>query len=47
VEIVYHPHPVLKKRAAPITEVDDTVRRNAREMADLMFASRGIGLAGN
>jgi len=47
VEIVYHPHPDLKKRAAPITEIDDTVRENARRMADLMFAARGIGLAGN
>lgn len=46
-EIVYHPHPTLRKRAAPIAEIDDSVRQKAREMIDLMFEARGIGLAGN
>lgn len=46
-EIVYHPHPDLRKRAAPITEVTDTIRARAAEMVELMFDARGIGLAAN
>jgi peptide deformylase len=47
VEIVLHPHPDLRKRALPIGEVDSAVREAASEMVELMFAARGIGLAGN
>ena len=46
-EIVYHPHPALRKRAAPIEEIDQEVRQNAGKMVDLMFEGRGIGLAAN
>jgi len=46
-EIVHHPHPALRRRAAPIAEIDDDVRQKAGEMIDLMFEARGIGLAGN
>ncbi|MBN2492154.1 MAG: peptide deformylase [Planctomycetes bacterium] len=46
-EIVLHPHPDLRRRARPVDKIGDAVRQTAREMADLMFAARGIGLAGN
>ena len=46
-EIVYHPHPDLRKRAAPIAEVSAEIRRRAAEMIELMFAARGVGLAAN
>lgn len=45
VQIVYHPDPVLRRRALPIASIDDAVRDRAREMIALMHEARGIGLA--
>lgn len=44
-ELVYHPDPVLRKRAKPIATIDDRVRRRAERMVEVMFEARGIGLA--
>jgi peptide deformylase len=43
--IIHYPDPRLKETATPIETVDETVRALAAKMVDLMFASRGVGLA--
>ncbi len=44
-EILHYPDPRLYTVAAPVAEVDDTIRRLIRDMADTMYAAPGIGLA--
>jgi peptide deformylase len=46
-EIVQYPHPALRWVSKPVREVNDEIRRIAREMLDLMYAAKGIGLAAN
>ncbi len=43
--ICTYPDPVLAKKAAPIKDIDDEVRRLADDMARTMYANDGIGLA--
>ena len=43
--ILHYPDPKLKKRAEPVTEVDESIRRLAADMAETMYAAPGIGLA--
>lgn len=43
--ILHYPDPRLKKRAEPVTEVDESIRRLAADMAETMYAAPGIGLA--
>ncbi len=43
--IVIYGAPVLRQKAAPISEVDDSVRTLAEDMIETMFAAEGIGLA--
>lgn len=43
--ILRFPDPRLKKVAAPIRDVDDSIRRLARDMAETMYEAPGIGLA--
>ncbi len=38
-------HPTLKRRAAPVVHVDDSVRGLIADLFDTMRAERGIGLA--
>jgi len=44
-KIRVYPDPVLKKVALPIEDIDDPVVNLAREMAGVMYAAPGIGLA--
>jgi peptide deformylase len=44
-EIVIWPDPVLKKIAAPVNRVDDSIRRLLDDMAETMYAADGVGLA--
>jgi peptide deformylase len=46
-QIVQYPHPALRWVSKPVREVNDAIRRIAREMLDLMYAAKGIGLAAN
>jgi peptide deformylase len=39
--------PVLRQRAAPVTAVDDEVRRLVDDLCDTMRAAKGVGLAAN
>jgi len=43
--ILRFPDPRLRKIAAPVTNVDDGIRRLAADMAETMYEAPGIGLA--
>jgi peptide deformylase len=45
--IVPYPHPALLYESRPVTEINDELRANIRQMFDLMYEARGIGLAAN
>jgi peptide deformylase len=45
--IVPFPHPALRYKSRPVERIDDTLRAQVREMFELMYAARGIGLAAN
>lgn len=44
-EIVLYPDPRLRAKNAPIEEFDDELKQLAREMLDLMYETKGVGLA--
>ena len=44
-EILHHPDPRLRKKAAPVAHVDDTIRHIVESMFETMYANQGIGLA--
>ena len=43
--ILQYPDPRLHAVAAPVTRVDDKIRRLIKDMADTMYAAPGVGLA--
>lgn len=43
--ILRYPDPRLYKKAAPVTEVNEDIRRLVADMAETMYAAPGIGLA--
>ncbi len=45
--IVPYSHPALRFESSPVRQIDDTLRAQIREMFDLMYEHRGIGLAAN
>ena len=44
-EILKYPHPVLARKAAPVTEITPEIRQLAADMAEAMYANQGVGLA--
>jgi peptide deformylase len=46
-QIVTYPHPTLRHKSKPIKRVDAELRQIVREMFELMYQNRGIGLAAN
>ena len=44
-QILRYPDPRLHKKAAPVAQVDEKIRRLAADMAETMYAAPGIGLA--
>jgi peptide deformylase len=46
-KIVQYPHPTLRYKSKPIIRVDRQLKSIVREMFDLMYQARGIGLAAN
>ncbi len=44
-DILIYPDPRLREQAAPVTRVDDGVRRLVDDMLETMYEARGIGLA--
>ena len=45
--IVKYPHPALRYASRPVDRIDDALRAVVREMFDLMYEARGVGLAAN
>ena len=45
--IVKYPHPALRYASRPVGQIDDELRAVVREMFDLMYEARGVGLAAN
>jgi peptide deformylase len=43
--ILTYPDPELKKKSAPVTIINDSVRQLARDMAETMYDAPGVGLA--
>ena len=43
--ILEYPDPRLRKKAAPVTVVDDALRQLADDMLATMYAAKGVGLA--
>jgi len=46
-KIVVYPHPALRRKCRPLTSIDKKVHSQVREMFDLMYEARGLGLAAN
>ena len=46
-KIIQYPHPALRFPSRPLTTIDDKVRRQACQMLELMYESKGLGLASN
>ena len=46
-QIITYPHPTLRHKSLPVKRVDAELRQMVAEMFELMYASRGIGLAAN
>ena len=44
-EILHFPHPRLRLKALPVTQVDDQVRKMVKDMLETMYQAPGIGLA--
>ena len=45
--IIQYPHPTLRHVSKPLRRVDAELHRIVREMFELMYAAKGIGLAAN
>jgi peptide deformylase len=45
-KIVLYPHPSLRHKAVPISGISKQTETYAREMLDLMYEGKGLGLAG-
>jgi len=43
--LVLYPDPILKKRAAPVAQVDEALRARVREMFAILYEEKGVGLA--
>ena len=46
-QIVQYPHPTLRRKSKPVKRVDAALRDAVRRMFELMYATRGVGLAAN
>lgn len=46
-QIIWHPHPTLRRKSLSLTRVDAELKRIAERMFELMYSSNGIGLAAN
>ncbi len=44
--VIHYPDPRLREACSPVARVDDDLRALVDRMFELMFASRGVGLAG-
>lgn len=45
--VLTYPDPFLKKKTEPVTSFDENLKKFVQDMADTMYAERGVGLAAN
>ncbi|MBT4349416.1 peptide deformylase [bacterium] len=45
-KVIKYPNTILRKTAKPIVDFNDTLAKIATDMAEVMFADKGVGLAG-
>jgi peptide deformylase len=45
--ILKYPHPALRHKCKPLRSVDGDLKNTVREMFDLMYQQKGVGLAAN
>lgn len=45
--IIRYPHPTLRRKSKPLRRVDAELKKIIREMFEMMYEGRGIGLAAN
>ncbi len=45
--LVEYPHPALFRKSKPLLRIDEGVRDAVEQMFDIMYESRGVGLAAN
>ena len=45
--IIKYPHPTLRRKSKDLRRVDAEIKRIVRQMLDLMYAAKGIGLSAN
>lgn len=45
--IVKYPHPTLRHKSKPLRRVDADLKRIIRQMLDMMYEGKGVGLAAN
>ncbi len=46
-QIIKYPHPTLRHKSKPLRRVDGELKKIVRQMLDLMYEQKGIGLAAN
>ncbi|MFO0898818.1 MAG: peptide deformylase [Pirellulales bacterium] len=46
-QIIHYPHPTLRHISKPLKRVDAELHKMVREMFDLMYQAKGVGLAAN
>jgi len=46
-DILTFPDPILRRKAAPVTDFNDELKKLAADMGETMYAASGIGLAAN
>lgn len=46
-EIVHYPHPTLRHKSKPLKKVDGSIKSMIKQMFELMYEAKGIGLAAN
>jgi len=44
-KVVFYPHPVLAKKAEPVTQFDDALKKFIQDMIETMYEENGVGLA--
>ena len=44
-EIVYYPDPILRRAAPPVAGIDEALEERVRQMFEVMYNERGVGLA--
>ena len=44
-KVITFPNSIIRRRCEPVTDINEDVVRFAKDMADTMYASKGIGLA--